>query len=371
MSQPRLPSGISALLSADNYKSWSEEVMAYTMSKAHGDYLLWQVIDPAESLPVAAKEKKKWDQANLMAYGIIFGLIHADHRGPLTDLDACSKTGRAAWAALRIKHQSSSRSHRISLRKLFYSLSHDLALGVEPFISAIKATVKDMDAIGIKPADDEIEDKLFSGLHLRFSPIRTSLTTRQSSLTFGQIVSEVLEWEKIEGLAPSQSSISTPFSTSASDEVMYARSRKSSSLEYTDFSWGNPDNRLNVCFRCGKSGHPASRCTHDMPEDVKRHILGRSEVHVHEEAHLMDLGSRNESGLTTHSVESVLHELHLSSSPHSNRRSRSIRGGRRSRSASRERALEAHSVTLLPAWTTRLNADGHNDDWGYEYEPDT
>ena len=43
---------------------------------------------------------------------------------------------------------------------------------------------------------------------------------------------------------------------------------------YKSFCWLNTDNREGVCFRCGRSGHSAPRCVHDMPEEVKDKVLG-------------------------------------------------------------------------------------------------
>ncbi len=121
-------------------------------------------------------------------------------------------------------------------------------------------------------------------------------------------------------------------------EAMVAMSKSRTSAGntkwYKDFCWLNLEGREDVCDRCGQSGHPARRCVHDMPPDVKESVLGRKiPMRKDPEAHFVEL-----TGLETYPVDSIFpptaHSCSRSSSDSSvhSWRSPSSRGGRRSTS---------------------------------------
>lgn len=257
-------------LTASNYHTWSREVQSFLSLEE-----VWDVVDPDDTAPTTAAAHKR----DAKAYAHIWFLVAPEFRDPLTDLSAIS--GRAAWAALKTEHEKDNPSTRMALRQQFYSLRHNTATSVTAFISAVLSITRQLEAIKHKPAKDEITDKLLIGLDPSFSAIRTTLSLRKPEPTLGEITAALKEFELNEPNL--KSAAANPFSPV---ETFYVNGKKF--INHTSRSgggggalcnecdWGNTKKREGVCWRCGRPGHVAQYCVADMPDDVKRRILDRS-----------------------------------------------------------------------------------------------
>ena len=64
----------------------------------------------------------------------------------------------------------------MALHQRFYSLTHDPAVGIAVFIDAVFLVVQQLAAVGHKPNNLKIADKLLIRLHMSWAPICTMLT---------------------------------------------------------------------------------------------------------------------------------------------------------------------------------------------------
>jgi hypothetical protein len=168
----------------------------------------------------------------------------------------------------------------MALRQQFYSLTHDPAVGIAVFIDAVFSIVRQLGAIGHKPDDLEISDKLLIRLHQSWAPVRTALTLREKTEKpeIELITSALKQFEANESLVaapgpqvkaenPRQALLSHPCMQRA-EGVGLKDARVMGGSEECD--WGNTKEREGVCWRCGREGHVARNCVADMPEEVKR-----------------------------------------------------------------------------------------------------
>lgn len=106
----------------------------------------------------------------------LFFLIEPNYRAPIMEV----KSGRKAWKKLVSEYEKDTAMTRMGLRQRFYSITHDPAVGISVYIEAVLLIVQQLSAIGHKPNDLEISDKLLIGLHQSWTPVRTALTLRES-----------------------------------------------------------------------------------------------------------------------------------------------------------------------------------------------
>ena len=280
----------SELLKEHNYTTWAEELEAWFMTQSGGD--VWLAIDPDTEVPQGHVKQEKWKKHNLFAYGTIFRAIHPDQRSVLSDL-VPKKCGRTAWAGLRAHYLKDTPSYRHTLRQKFYSLSYSPSTGVSGYSDSLKRIIRDLKDIGHELSRLEVLDKLLIGLPSSFAPIRTTIMPNiiRDEYKLQDAVTELQDFEHREGLTP-QSQIpeniadpsSLPNLSLANQQVtpsltaLYSSHAHSTSRAHKDFNWLNTENRENVCWRCGKSGHGAPRCVFDMPKEVKDKILKVSTV---------------------------------------------------------------------------------------------
>ena len=167
---------------------------------------------------------------------------------------------------------------RMGLRQRFYSITHDPAVGISVYIEAVLLIVQQLSAIGHKPNDLEISDKLLIGLHQSWTPVRTALTLRESGKPeIEKITSALKQFEANGPLRPAPSE-SVLYSKSSGCRRYGSKLNKGTKLDNGEFDWGNTKGREGVCFRCGREGHIARNCVADMPEDVKRKLLDHAHV---------------------------------------------------------------------------------------------
>ncbi|KIJ25635.1 hypothetical protein M422DRAFT_108713, partial [Sphaerobolus stellatus SS14] len=89
-------------------------------------------------------------------------------------------------------------SVRMSLRQRFYSTTHDPSAGVTSYINEVLSIVRQLNAIGHKPADDEVTDKILIGLDPSFSAIRSILSLREPIPRVDEITAALQEYENQE-----------------------------------------------------------------------------------------------------------------------------------------------------------------------------
>jgi hypothetical protein len=363
------------LLGAHNYGTWAEEVEAYCMMQQGGN--IWLAIDPDTEVPTTNAKLAEWKKHNLFAYGTMFRAIHPDYRDILCDITP-AKCGCTAWAALRAHHIRDTPSHHLRLCEFFYSLAYSPTTGITGYSNSLKHVVHDFLDIGHILSRVEVLDKLLIGLPSSFSSIRTTLCGKYDDEKFllKDAIAELLEFERREGLTPPDQvpPLSSNISTST---AMLASRPVTTHVVYKTFCWLNTENREGVCFRCGRSGHSASRCVHDMPQEIKDKVLGgtRSDIYYTSS----DVSPPNDpiSTLHTDSLESleswdVAHladhtgSLTLSRSC-SHSRSPASRGGRRRSSSPTAR----HNLIIgTPDWLTadyiRDHPEWDDDDGSYD-----
>src|ERR1700683_1144889 len=95
----------------------------------------------------------------------------------------------------------------MNLRQRLYSLSHNPAVGVMPFVNEVLTVVCQLESIKRKPQLDEITDKLLIDLHSSFAAVRTNLSLRTPEPSVKEITATLKEFEDNKTFQPS---FSTP-----------------------------------------------------------------------------------------------------------------------------------------------------------------
>ena len=97
------------------------------------------------------------------------------------------------------------------------------------FIDAIFSTVRQLSAIGHKPDDLEISDKLLIGLHQSWAPVHTALTLREKTekLEIELITSALKQFEANELLvaAPGPQVKAEQSESSLAESALYVKSQ--------------------------------------------------------------------------------------------------------------------------------------------------
>ena len=255
-------------LTGNNWYEWKKEVQTYFMLIGCGGHV-------GSEKPGGAKASE-WEALDQKVYAIIWFLVDPIHRSPIVT----TNSGKEAWAKLVAEYQKDSATNRLLLRQQFFSVTHDPAVPVSNFIDDVFSIVRKLDAIGHKPTDLEVSDKILIGLDRSWGPVRTSITLQSKTLTIDEITSALKQYEANEtsgDLAVKKESVESALV--ARGKGGRSRSRDESddeNGECEDCDWGNSKNREGVCYRCGRSGHIARNCAADMPTDVKRKVRKRS-----------------------------------------------------------------------------------------------
>jgi hypothetical protein len=279
-----------AKLNATNWHTWSKEVETYLTMED-----LWDVIDPDEAEPTIASAIKR----DKKAFAQIWFLVDADSREPIVE----TKSGRTAWASLKAEYEKDNPSTRLNLRQRFHSITHDLTVGVIPFTNEVLGVVRQLDAIGRKPLDDEIADRLLIGLDSSFTAVRTHLALRVPAPNIKQIIAALKEYEENEA-KPTMN----PLALYAKPAFM--KNRNPRGKENQECDWGNRSRKEGVCWRCGRAGHVAQNCIADMPAEEKARIL-QPHAHVAEETQPPSSEFIGYTNLPSHDVNSLPLEMSM------------------------------------------------------------
>jgi len=265
-------------LNGSNWFEWKKEAETFLLLAG-----LDGIID-AEEVPTGAKAAE-WTTKDRKTYAYLFFLIEPNYRAPIIDF----KSGREAWKKLVTEYEKDNATSRMALRQRFYSLTHDPTVGITIFIDAVFSVVRQLDAIGHKPDQLEISDKLLIGLHQSWAPVRTALTLRENSEKpeLEKITSALKQFEANESLvaAPGPLIKAEESELTLGESALYVKSQGGGSKGYKghgryseECDWGNTKEKEGVCWRCGCEGHIAKLCVADMPEDIKRKVLDHAHV---------------------------------------------------------------------------------------------
>ncbi|KAJ7694411.1 hypothetical protein B0H17DRAFT_1275499 [Mycena rosella] len=216
----------------------------------------------------------------------IYSHVHADYKAIIED----EKSGLAAWKKLKARFEKSTMSRRLKARSDFYR--------------AVKVARKTLKGLGCEPGEVETTDVLLINLHSSWAGVRTSITSNKDEQKLEDIIS-ILNGSTVE-----------PVKQESDDEVpavglMAAASRLGSGgrrgnggsgggaggggysgsggrsrghagdsgggrgSDDKGYHWCDPTNE-NHCHRCGRSGHIAARCIHDMPQHIKDWVMDNS-----------------------------------------------------------------------------------------------
>jgi hypothetical protein len=143
----RLPQLIGA-----NWYEWQKEIETYFLLIGCGGHV--------GSTRPGGDKGPEWDVVDQKVYAVIWFLVDPNHRSPIIT----TKSGKEAWAKLVAEYQKDNATNRLMLRQEFYSIKHDPALPITEFIEGVRSVARKLDAIGHKPSDTEISDKILIGL---------------------------------------------------------------------------------------------------------------------------------------------------------------------------------------------------------------
>jgi hypothetical protein len=133
------------------------------VEKGSRNFLLLAGLDgiiDAKDIPTGAKAIE-WNVKDRKTYAYLFFLIELNYCAPIIDIKSSCK----AWKKLIAKYEKDSATMHMALHQQFYSVMHDPVVGITVFINAIFSIVQQLAAIGHKPENLEISDKLLIGLH--------------------------------------------------------------------------------------------------------------------------------------------------------------------------------------------------------------
>ena len=157
------------------------------------------------------------------------------------------------------------------------------------FIDAIFSVVQQLSAIGHKPDNIKISDKLLIRLHQSWAPIYTLLTlhkkTGKPEIELITFVLKQFEVNELLVAAPGPQVKAEQSEPNLAESSLYVKSRgggfkgsKGHGRHSEECDWGNTKEREGVCWRCGREGHMARNCVADMPEEVKQKVINHALV---------------------------------------------------------------------------------------------
>ncbi|KAF7333941.1 hypothetical protein MSAN_02396000 [Mycena sanguinolenta] len=241
----------------------------------------------------------------------IYSHVHADYQGLIEE----EKSGLAAWKILKAHFEKSSMSRRLKARSDFYRTEHEPSLPIDVYIGKVTSARKALKGLGCEPGEVETADILLLNLHPSWATVRTTITSNKDEQKLEDIIS-ILNGSTVDpvkqeisdlamaaqngsfgsggrrgggagGAGPRNVVMEVSVAAAAipieAVQVLRAVMRMEAVLALRvvplrttkGFHWCDPTNE-NHCHRCGRSGHIAARCIHDMPQHIKDWVMNSS-----------------------------------------------------------------------------------------------
>lgn len=290
---------------------------------------------------VAAVPKEKEDLDGVLA-SYMWSKIGEDYQYLVVDHLA---SALLAWKSILSHFTQSTMPRRIQARHNFYHVVHDPSQPIGVYIHAVGQARKALTTLGCKVDDVETLDVLLMNLDPSFASVKTAILTSKDEPN--------LEGVKAILLGGVQSAFPVAVKSEPSAAALAAQGlRRGGGRRYSGsggghsgsgsgggqfgsggagagdrprapsrddrgYRWCDPTNEGH-CHRCGRSGHIAARCVHDMPQHVKDWVLAGPPQY----ASVADASNDHVAGLTTALNTSVLfpHRSHSRSPPSSPQR---------------------------------------------------
>lgn len=213
----------------------------------------------------------------LVAY--VWSKVGEEYRYLVNDMTSAV----AAWKSLHDYFNKSTMPRRIQARHDFYHVEHDPSQSIDIYIHAVTKARKALTDLGCKVDDVEMLDVLFMNLDSSYDTIRMSILTAKEEPLLETVKGILTGSTRSVMLVKSEPA---PVALAAQDARRGGRRDYGSgggrfgsggnggaSREDKGYCWCDPSNEGH-CHRCGRSGHIAARCVHDMPQHVKDWVLG-------------------------------------------------------------------------------------------------
>lgn len=190
-----------------------------------------------------------------------------------------------AWKLVHSHFNASTMPRRIKARHDFYHVEHDPSQSIDVYIHSVNKARQALVALNCKVDDTETLDVLLMNLHSSYEGIRTSILTAKDEPSL-ESVKSILTGSARSVMAvksePTDIALAAQGARRGGGRKDYghgygggragADSSKGPSRDDNGYRWCDPSNEGH-CHRCGRSGHIAARCIHDMPQHVKDWVM--------------------------------------------------------------------------------------------------
>jgi hypothetical protein len=267
-------------LNGSNWFEWKKEAETFLLLAG-----LDGIID-AKDIPTGAKATK-WNAKDHKTYAYLFFFIKLNYHVPIINI----KSSHKAWKKLVARYEKDSATTHVALCQQFYLLTHNPAVGITVFIDAVFSIVRQLAAIGHKPDDLEISDKLLIRLHQLWLPVCATLTLcKKTEKPKIKLITSMLKQFKAK-----ESLVAVPgplvkvekSEPSLAELALYVKRQgggwkgsKGRRRNFEEHDWGNMKEQEGVCWRCGWENHMARNCVANMPEDVKRKVVDHAHIAI-------------------------------------------------------------------------------------------
>lgn len=211
------------------------------------------------------------------------------------------RSGMRCYIAAIRKFQRSTMARRFQAREAFVSVKQKKKESVEDYVKRILDARKVLKGLGVEPDELETKDTVLMGLNKHYRSTRTTIlaaTVEPNLTTIISILSSAVPDSAQNGDSDSSDDEGSASGLAAATGRTGRSSRpgrgeargkgkeraRSFSPPTSDgFRWCDPTHDSH-CHRCGRKGHIAAYCIHDMPQKVKQWVMRRPTVYVSESA---------------------------------------------------------------------------------------
>ena len=200
------------------------------------------------------------------------------------------RSGMRCYIAAIRKFQRSTMARRFQAREAFVSVKQKKKESVEDYVKRILDARKVLKGLGVEPDELETKDTVLMGLNKHYRSTRTTILAATVEPDLATIISILSS--AVPDSAQNGDSDSSDDEGSASGLAAAAgrtgrssrpsrgeargkgkeRARSFSPPTSDGFRWCDPTHDSH-CHRCGRKGHIAAFCIHDMPQKVKQWVM--------------------------------------------------------------------------------------------------